>query len=208
MTSSRYLKIRIKELVSWSRYLKTIRIKEQPVLDISTPSKNCQGDPAGNAGRLRSLQLCVLSRELKAQTLIRCTLMVNHKQQTWRIQESSPIFLIFVLSTIQWFVKTAHCIMGNSSFSNNGLTPLSPFPSYSALPQIPLPLLVLGVNLWPHKASIWVVSLSKVSHIDYLPELLRFTRSFKSTPESHGTPGMLHETLQTLISPLWKHLKV
>lgn len=27
--------------------------------------KNCQGDPAGNAGRLRSLQLCVLSWKLK-----------------------------------------------------------------------------------------------------------------------------------------------
>ncbi len=131
-------KTRIEELVSWSRYLKNIRIKEQPVLGISTPSKNCQGDPAGNAGRLRSLQLCALSLELKAQTLIRCTLMVNHKQQTCRIQESSPIFLIFVLSTIQWFVKTAHCIMGNASFSNNGLAP--PIPSYSALPQIPLPL--------------------------------------------------------------------
>jgi hypothetical protein len=135
-----------------SGYFNTL--KEQLVLGISTPSKNCHGDPAGSAGRLRSLQLCVLSLELKAQTLIRCTLMVNHKQQTCRIQESSPIFLIFVLSTIQWFVKTAHCIMGNASFSNNGLAPLSPFPSYSALPQIPLPLLVLSVNLWPHKASI------------------------------------------------------
>jgi hypothetical protein len=69
-------KIRIKELVSWSRYLKNIRMKEQPVLGISTPSKNCQGDPAGNAGRLRSLQLCVLSLELSAQTLLRCTLML------------------------------------------------------------------------------------------------------------------------------------
>jgi hypothetical protein len=103
--------------------------------------------------------------------------------------------------TIWWFVKGAHCIVGNASISNNGLTPLSSFPCYSALPQIPLPLLVLGVNLWPHKASIWVVSPSKVSHIDNLPELLRFTNSFQSTPK--GYINVPRDFVDTLF-PLWK----
>lgn len=63
---------------------------------------------------------------------------------------------------------------------------------YSTLPQSRL-LLMLSVSLWPHKASIWVVSLSKISHIGCLHEL----GSQVLSNELQKALWMLHVTLQT-----------